>query len=312
MIERLTIVLLTLAFLAGCGSRPVRQPQIVVDTHSNLILGMQAYRNSNCMEARNFFSRALGEYRSVDDAGGELNALIDLADSALCQGDYAAAHIYLQEAGTITAHTRFAIREARIALLDTYVNLEAGHYHRAAKGLDGLLTNPATPADVRQAALFGRTQAAFDLNSADAGRWLDKLSISLGHHAGARSTARYQRLQARAAQVRGDTEQAVTLYRSALTIYHKAYDRTGIASTLEAWSTVLMTQGHWGAARARLRRALTVRLSMYDRTHAIADLERLSMVDTRLGDAAAVARAAQLATYLKRGGNPAHLPNRYP
>ena len=47
---------------------------------------------------------------------------------------------------------------------------------------------------------------------------------------------------------------------------------------------------------------------MYDRTHSVKDLEKLSAVDTKLNDTAAAKQDAQLADYLKNGGNPGKLP----
>ena len=71
--------------LAACGSRPVRQPAVVMNVRSAMLLGMQAHQDNRYAEARNFFGRALAQYRSVDDRTGQLDALIDLADSALGQ-----------------------------------------------------------------------------------------------------------------------------------------------------------------------------------------------------------------------------------
>lgn len=296
--------------LTACGSRPVRQPQVVVDARSNMALGMQAYRNDNYVEARNFFSRTLGEYRSVDARTGELDSLIDLADSALGQGEYAAARDYLSDAGRITAHGGFAVLEPRMALLETYADMQAGDNRQAAAGLDALLNNSATPADIRQAALFARTQTAFDLKSADANQWLGKLGASLGHNTDALSHARYQRLEALAARAGGNTLQAASLYASALNTYRAAYYRPGIAATLEEWSDMLMAQQDWHAARDWLQRALNVRLSMYDRTHSVRDLDNLAQVDKVLGDIAAAKQATQLAAYLKNGGDPAPTQHR--
>lgn len=308
MIERLALVVLVAVLLSACGSRPVRQPQVLTNSRSDMTLGMQAYEDNNYAEARNFFSRALGEYQSVDDRAGALDALIDLADSALGQGEYAAAQTYLQDADAITANENFATLKPHIALLTAYTHMQAGENQKAAAQLDTLLNDPATPADIRQAALFARAQTAFDLKSADAQTWLDKLGASPGKTADALSTARYQRLQALAARNGGDTSQAASLYQSALNAYRAAYYRPGIAATLEEWAGLSMQQKDWSAARDRLQRALKVRLSMYDRTHSVRDLENLAQIDMELGDSSQAKQDTQLADYLKNGGDPAQLP----
>ena len=290
--------------LAACGSRPVRQPAVVMDVRSAMQLGMQAYRDNRYAEARNFFGRALARYRSVDDRAGELDALIDLADSALGQGDYAAARACLGDADNILANGNFPDRKPQVTLLEAYADMQAGDQAAAAKTIDGLLDAAGVQADIRQAALFARTQVAFDLKSADAAAWLAKLSASLGENPDALNKARYQRLEALAARAHGNMQRAAALYAQALSAYRAAYFRPGIAATHEEWADMLMTQQDWTGARDRLQRALNVRLSMYDRSHSVRDLEKLAEADKALGDGAAAFQATQLADYLKNGGDP--------
>lgn len=300
-------VLLTL-LLTACGSRPTRQPVVVMDSESDMALGMRSYQDNNYMQARNYFARALAQYRSVDARADELNALIDLADSALGQGEYMAARDYLGEADKLAANGNFSALGPHIELLTAYADMQAGDTQPAAAQLDALLNDPTTPADIRQAALFAHTQTAFDLKSADATAWLGKLGAALGKNPDALRAARYQRLQAMAARNNGDLQQATALYTKALNTYRAVYYRPGIAATLEEWADLSMQQKDWNAAKNQLQRALDVRLSMYDRTHSIRDLDNLMQTDTALGDTAAAQQSSQLADYLKNGGNPAQLP----
>jgi len=302
-------VLLALLFTA-CGSRPTRQPAVVMDSESDMALGMRSYQDNDYTQARNYFARALAQYRSVDARASELNALIDLADSALGQGEYMAARDYLGEAGQFAANGGFTALRPHIELLIAYADMQAGDTQLAAEQLDALLNDPTTPADIRQAALFAHTQTAFDLKSADAAAWLDKLGAALGKNPDALSTARYQRLQAMAARNNGDLRQATVLYTKALDAYRAVYYRPGIAATLEEWADLSMQQKDWNAAKNQLQRALDVRLSMYDRTRSIRDLDNLMQTDTALGDTAAAQKSSQLADYLKNGGDPAPIQHR--
>lgn len=301
--------LLITVMLAGCGSRPVRQPTVVVNSDADMALGMRAYQDNNYSEARNYFSRALAQYRSVDDHTGQLRALIDLTDSALGQGEYAAARDYLDAADTIAADGNHSSLKPHLVLLGTYADMQAGDNQQAADQLDTLLKDGSTPADIRQAALFARTQTAFDLKSSDAAAWLNKLGAALGNSMDTLNQARYRRLQALAALSNGNHEQAAVLYAQALDVYRTAYYRPGIAATLEEWAALSMQQKDWVNARQQLQRALDVRLSMYDRTHSIRDLENLAQAETALGGTAAAQRSSQLADYLRNGGDPAQLPS---
>jgi len=302
------IGMLLALLLTACGSRPTRQPVVVMDSESDMALGMRSYQDNDYMQARNYFARALAQYRSVDQRADELNALIDLADSALGQGEYMAARDYLGEADKLAANGNFAALRAHVALLTAYADMQAGDAQPAAAQLDALLNDPTTPADIRQAVLFAHTQAAFDLKSADATAWLGKLGAALGKNPDALSTARYQRLQAIAARNNGDLRQAAALYTKALNAYRAVYYRPGIAATLEEWADLSMQEKDWNAAKNQLQRALDVRLSMYDRTHSVRDLDNLMQTDAALGDNTAAQQSSQLADYLKNGGNPAQLP----
>lgn len=299
----------TAVVLSACGSKPPLQPAVVSNSRDAMSLGMQAYADDRYLEARGYFERALVQYRSVDDLEGQLDTLVDLADSALGQGEYSAARSYLADADVILAHGGFVEAAQHVALLHAYADMQAGDAAQASAHLDTLLADSATSTAIRQAALFARTQVAFDLNAADTAQWLDKLGAALGKAPAPISTARYLRLQALAAERQGDAHTAVRLYRHALDNYRARYYRPGIAATLEEWAHLSVTQQDWSTAHDQLQRALQIRLWMYDRTHSTKDLETLSQVDGALGDAAASKQDLQLADYLKHGGNPGQLPD---
>ncbi|HEV2110775.1 MAG TPA: hypothetical protein VGT99_05420, partial [Gammaproteobacteria bacterium] len=250
------------ALLAACGSRPVQTPPVVSSSHSDMSKAMLAYSDNRYAEARNFFGRALSQYQSVDDLQHQAEALTDLADCALLQGDVDAAKGYLANAQNLVSQHHLPGLAPRLALLAGYADLQSDDASAAAAGFDGLLNDAATPADVRQAALLARTQAAFDLKAADSGQWLAKLPAN---SADPLIQARLERLQARAA----DPAKAAALYADALGRYQAAYYRPGIAASHEEWAELLLSEKQWAEARDHLRRALTVRLWMYDANHSL-------------------------------------------
>src|SRR6185503_198604 len=146
--------------------------------------------------------------------------LTDLADAALQQGDVPAARENLKQAhAVLDAHPVTGLA-ARLTLLEAYADLQSQDPAAAAAALDGLLNDAATPADVRRAALFARTQAAYDAKNGDAAQWVAKIGAPQGDL----EQARLERLQALGA----DPAQAATSYADALKRYQAAYYRPGI------------------------------------------------------------------------------------
>ena len=270
---------------------------------------MLAYNDNRYAEARTFFGRALMEYRSVDDLAGQGNALVDLADSALQQGDVPAAREYLAEAQTLVDQHQLAALTPRLTLLAAYADLQSGDAQGAATRLDALLANTGTPAEIHSAALFARTQAAFDQKAADSTPWLAKLTGAASGDKDPLAEARLARLQALAAT---DPAKAAALYAGALNQYQAAYYRPGIAATHEEWADLLLSQKDWAGARDHLRRALSVRLWMYDSSRSMRVLDKLATADKALGDDAAMKQDGDLSQYLKDGGDPSQSPAKQP
>ena len=289
--------------LAACGSPPPPMPAVVTASKSDMAKAMLAYSDSRYAEARNFFGRALADYRSVDDVEHEVEVLSDLADSALLQGDVDAARGYLDTAGKLADQQHPAPQRPRLTLLSAYADLQSQDPASAAAKLDGLLNDATTPVDIRQAALFARTQAAFDAKAPDSAQWLAKIPAA---NADPLAAARLERLQAQAAT---DPGKAAALYASALDRYQTAYYRPGIAAVHEEWGRLLLSQKDWAGARDHLRRALAVRLWMLDATHSAHVLTDLAQADTALGDTDAAKQDTAWADYLKNGGDPNQAPN---
>ncbi|MFI4968231.1 MAG: hypothetical protein ACHQAU_05830 [Gammaproteobacteria bacterium] len=297
---RIALLTSLLALIAACGSVPKQPPATVKNSSASMTNAMLAYNDNRYAEARTFFGRALMEYRSVDDLAGQGNALVDLADCALQQGDVPAVREYLAEAQTLVDQHQLAALAPRLALLAAYADLQAGDAEGATTRLDTLMNDAGTPADVRSAALFARTQAAFDQKAADSAQWLAKLNAAAGADKDPLAAARLARLQALAA----DSAKAAALYASALSQYQAAYYRPGIAATHEEWADLLLAQKDWAGARDHLRRALSVRLWMYDSSRSMRVLDKLATADKALGDDAAVKQDGELSQYLQDGGDP--------
>jgi len=287
------------AALAACGSPPPPVPQTMANTRTFMADAMADYNDNRYAEARGFFGRAYMQYRSVDDLQGQADTLIDLADAALLQGDVAAARGNLKDAyALVDSHAALAALKPRLTLLDAYADLQSGDPVSAAGLLAPLVAADGAPPDVARAALFARTQAAFDAKAPDANQWLAKLGKPTDNPLDA---ARLERLQALAEP---DAAKAAALYADALQRYQAAYYRPGIAAVHEEWGARLVAQQDWSGARDHLQRALQVRLWMYDASHAERILDQLAGVDRALGDAAAAKQDADMAEYLRDGGDP--------
>jgi tetratricopeptide (TPR) repeat protein len=291
--------ILSTAVLAACGSKPVVPPPVVSNSQTFMASGMAAYDDNRYTEARSYFGRAFMEYRSVDDQEHEADALTDLADAGLQQGDVTSARDQIKQAHAVLTSHPLPEVAARLTLLDAYADLLDKDPTDAATTLDGLLNDAAAPADIKRAALFARTQAAFDAKSVDAPQWLAKL----GNPQGDLEQARLDRLQALA-----NSAKAPALYAGALQQYQTAYFRPGIAATHEEWGTLLMSQQDWKGARDHLQRALDVRLWMNDATRSARIFDALQQVDTALGDSATAAQDAKWSDYLKNGGDTTRTP----
>ena len=226
-------------------------PQTVANTRTFMAEAMADYNDNRYAEARGFFGRAYMQYRSVDDLQGQADTLVDLADAALLQGDVAAARGNLKDAqALVDAHASLATLKPRLTLMDAYAALQSGDPTGAANRLDPLLAANGAPPDVARAALFARTQAAFDAKAPDAAQWLAKLGKATDNPL---DGARLERLQALAEP---DTAKAAALYADSLQRYQAVYYRPGIAAVHEEWGARLVAQQDWNGARGHLQRAL--------------------------------------------------------
>ncbi len=296
---RLLVPILSAAVLAACGSKPVVPPPVVSDSQTFMASGMAAFEDNRYTEARSFFGRAFMEYRSVDDQEHEADALTDLADAALQQGDVIAARDQITQARAVLVSHPVAGLPAQLTLLEAYTDLLDKDPASAITLLDALLADAGAGVDVKRAALFARTQAAFDAKSSDAAQWLSKIGAAQGDL----EQARLARLQAL-----GDPSKGPALYADALKHYQMAYNRPGIAATHEEWGTLLMSQQDWKGARDHLQRSLDIRLWMNDAKRSARIFDALQQVDTALGDSATAAQDAKWADYLRNGGDTTKTP----
>lgn len=295
-----TLTALSLA-LAACGSKPVLPPPVVSQSENFMAKGMLAYDDNRYAEARNWFGRAFAEYRSVDDQDRELDALYDLADAALEEGDVPNARLEITQArGVLATHPVAGLTE-RLTLLEAYAALQSQDPASAIALVEPLLSDSAAGAEVQRAALFARTQAAFDSKAADAPQWLAKL----GKGQDDLDQARLERLEALTAS---DGSNAESLYASALHRYQLHYYRPGIAAVHEEWGALLLSQQKWAAARDHLQRALDVRLWMYDGSRSARILMQMQQADAALGNADQAKQDGAWSDYLKNGGDPSKSP----
>ena len=103
---RAVTVAALLATLGACGSNKAPPRAAVAAPLDALQLGMQSYEDAQFVAATQLFAKALEQYRSIDDARGQVVALMDLADVALVTGEHARASGQLAEAERLVLRDR--------------------------------------------------------------------------------------------------------------------------------------------------------------------------------------------------------------
>jgi len=282
--------------LAGCVSAPQQRPQAVVLGQRYLELGVQAYQNDNYANAAALFTKALAHYRGLDDRQGMFRSRLDLGETALAVGNFAAAQEHVDVAAALAKAEGWKDALRRTLLLRSSIALKEQHYDVAEAAMAPLLVAGAPQDDIWRYALANRAALELARNGADASQWIARY-VKVVHGGAPADVARGLRLRAELRGRAGDPAEAERLFEQALALYKTVPSRSGIAATLEQWAMLLMNNGHWREAQDRLQRALNVRLWLLDRSGSAADLRRLEQVAEAQGNAklaAALHRWAEL------------------
>jgi len=297
----LAAALLALA-LGACGANKPPPAEAVSAPQDALRMGLQSYEDAQFVAATQLFAKALTHYRSIDDARGQVVALLDLADVALVLGEHARAAAHLAEAERIVQRDRLASFAPHLALLKCQQRAQAGDAADARAQCEAALATADPPPTLVAAARIELAKLAL----AEGQDWAAlRPAVAKAVDADGRATTRGRllRLDADALRAKGDVDGAYAQLLKALAVYQAALSRPGIAATHEALATVARAQGRPNAAKDHLERALHIRLWMSDRVRGAEVLAALAAVEAERGDAARAARVQELLDYMRGATN---------
>jgi tetratricopeptide (TPR) repeat protein len=288
--------------LGGCGSNKPPPAEAISAPQDALRMGMQSYEDAQFIAATQLFGKALVQYRSIDDARGQVVALMDLADVALVLGEHARAAAHLAEAERIVQRDRLARFAAHLALLKCQQLAQAGDAAGARAQCEAALgADDGGPALAVGARIELAKLALAEGQDWQALRAPVAAAVDADGRAGSR--ARLMRLDADAARRAGDLDGAYAQLNKALAVYQTALSRPGIAAAHEELAVVARAQGRPAIAKDHYERALHVRLWMSDRVHGAEVLEGLAAVEAELGNDERATRVAELLAYMRGATN---------
>jgi tetratricopeptide (TPR) repeat protein len=287
---------LILLLLSGCSTVSDERPEPIRKSEYYLEHGVNAFSNSDYVAATDFFSKALANYRSIDDTTGILLSRINLAETALASGNFPAALQNIEAAEMSANAEPYIAYQPRLTLLRAQTHWRAREKEKALALLERLLPSfdsedrsQEKPTLLLLGATTLRTDIAFaldDNNKQEARLWLRRLSLMLPATSGrtAAHQARLLRFEARLAAYEHDYQHALNNFEQALQLYREGAARPAIAATLTESGKLLMTLERWKEAEEKLQRALYIRLWIMDRPGAAELLEQLQTVYRQLGD----------------------------
>jgi len=309
----LPALLLATLLLGGCSSVSDTRPEVVRTSERYLQQGVEAYGNSDYVTATDFFSKALAQYRSIDDLNGILFSRINLAETGMAAGAYTAVQRQLEEAERIVDTLGSSEYEPRLRLLSAQSYWHEGDREKALEALQPLLPEFDAEQQPQQrldalmlSAVMLRTDIAFadiDKDAEAAKLWLRRLDFAFARTSDttALHQARLLRFEAQWAMYKGDLEDAEEGFAEALSAYREAAARPAIAATLSESAAVAMQREQWPQGEDRLLRALFIRVWILDRIGSAATLDQLNELYTAQGKSAAAAEAADWARHIREG-----------
>lgn len=277
MNSNVLLLLVSILLLAGCSSISDTRPEVIRKGEYYLEHGVTAYGNSDYITAADFFSKALAQYRSIDDSHGILLGRINLAETAMATGNTQAVLIQLDKAEEVAQRMNPPRYLDRLKLLRAQVYWREGKSGQVMPLIEPLIpafnskNEPeARPSLITLTALTLRTDIAFaniDKDQESARLWLTRLQNSLHKNGDATPlhNARLNRFEAQLAYRDGKQQLALHMLDEALKEYRKAAVRPAIAATLTETARLYMSLKQWDNAEERLKRALYIRVWIMDR-----------------------------------------------
>lgn len=249
-----------LLWLAACSSLPDSRPTAVREAEQLLFQGVDAFEENDFHRAGEYFARALGAYRSIDDSEGQLIAHLNLLETALISRRLAFADQQLEaaqrihERGETTAHyqRRIQLLHAHLAVLRDNTGLALEQLQPLLPAFDENNRPEGRVLALSRSAVTLRTQLAFVNGTEDEqATWLQRLEACTDK-GDALQNARLQRFQALA---ESDGVEAEKMLRAALVVYREQARRPELSETLGELAGLLQTQGREGEAEDLRQRA---------------------------------------------------------
>jgi len=309
----LPLLWLATALLYGCSGVSDTRPEVIRTSERYLQQGVEAYGNSDYVSATDLFSKALAQYRSIDDPQGILFSRINLAETAMAAGSYTAVKHQLNEAEHIVTTSGGSEYQPRLELLRAQSYWHEKEREKALNVVQPLLPDfdedqqpNARPDTLMLSAIMLRTDIAFaDIDKDDnaARLWLRRLGFSFARTSDTTPLhkARLKRFEAQWALHEGALKKADDLFAEALAAYRKAAARPAIAATLSESAHVAMQRKRWDIAEDRLLRALFIRVWILDRIGSAATLDQLSVLYSSQGKEDAATQASDWALHIREG-----------
>ena len=302
-----TGVLSVVLLLVGCvGSGPEKRPEPVSRAENYQQLGQIDFKRGHYATAIEMFAKALAIYRSVDQPNGMVRAHFNVIEATLAVDKLKDARHHLQQAVHVIKRDSLSHHLPRYYLLNSTVFIHEQDFVAAKKPLKNILPDfsegqqpkgALTPIVV--AAVFNRTLVAIELKDNDIDSWIKRLGFVMRDVGATRHAlvGRYQRILATAASLAGKTAAAIQHYSFALSEYHLAFYRPGIAATLFEWGELVAANNKIDLARDRFERALHIRLWLTDAHHAVEVMAALIAIETTAKNQQ---RVAQLVEWRKQ------------
>lgn len=287
---------LALLLLSACSGISDTRPELIRKSEYYLEHGVSAYENSDYVAATDFLRKALAHYRSIDNTEGILLSHINLAETALAAGNFAAAEENIDAAEKISQLSNYREFNPRLQLMRAQVYWRQHDASNALQQLASLLPpfdeeqrSEKRPDLLMLGAVTLRTDIAFSRENdahAEAKLWSHRLSLMLPQTEGNTQLhkARLLRFEAQLAYYEGDPKDALETLEEALQLYRDSAARPAIAATLTERGDMLIKLERWQEAEDELQRALYIRLWIMDRSGSQELLQKLQLVYIALGD----------------------------
>lgn len=298
------LLLLLPLLLVGCSGISDTRPEIVRTSERMLERGVDAHNYGDYATAIDLFSRALGQYRSIDDRQGMLYSHLNLAETSLSGSHHEPAAQHIAAATRLAKERDHLQAQQRTTLLQARWYWQQQQGEQALEQLSHILpdfegSRPLTrPNEVQLAALALRSEIALHQEQEEqATRWIARLrqSITRGRPDTPWHLLRLQRLEAQLAAEQGAYQQALALLEEPLARYREAAMRPAIAATLREAAEIEQRRGEPAQAIALLERALHIRVWMMDRAHARQLLRQLAQLHEQQGEETLAAEKRALA-----------------